>query len=71
MNHPQKYLAQANRYIAVKEDVQPIRFRWPCGGALLLYSLSIGFRFQTFKRRSIPTFDLDQYLDGMLDHYAK
>jgi hypothetical protein len=23
--------------------------------ALLLYSQSIGFRFQTFKRRSIPT----------------
>jgi hypothetical protein len=35
--------------------------------------LSIGFRFQTFKRRSFPTvvliFDLDQYLDGLLDHY--
>ena len=25
------------------------------GGALLLYSTSIGFRFQTFKRRSILT----------------
>jgi len=41
---------------------------------LLLYSTSIGFRFQTFKRQVHSNagliFDLDQYLDGGLDHYA-